>query len=415
MIRADKIIELRKKNGWSQEDLAEKLDVSRQSISKWEGAQSIPDMNKILKLSEVFSVSTDYLLKDEIELDIPGEAPKVDTDSSFKEVPVSMEEANAFLAYKNQAASQIALGVLLCILSPSLLIALATLQESARIPLSEGKAVGIGVLFLFLLVGIAVALFIKSSIEGGRFHYMEKELLNTAYGVNGMVQEKKSRYQGTYTSQMIFGIFLCIIAASPIFVSMILYGEDDLHTALSVPFLLLFVGVGVFLIVRTNIIWDSMNMLLEQGEYRREKKMDEHKNETVGQIYWCSVTAIYLGYSFITRRWDISWIVWPVAGVGYGAVCGIVNSCRTKIYNLKRVGTQKPPLFFVSELVFSLNHLIFIFSIIPYWNSACLYLSYTPASLRAFLVSLLLLKHSSVSLGSKKCFSLSAKHRLILR
>ena len=174
MILADKIIELRKKNGWSQEDLAEKLDVSRQSISKWEGAQSIPDMNKILKLSEVFSVSTDYLLKDEIELDIPGESPKVDTDSSFKEVPVSMEEANAFLEHKNQAASQIALGVLLCILSPTLLIALATLQESARIPLSEGKAVGIGVLFLFLLAGVGVALFIKSFIEGDRFHYMEK-------------------------------------------------------------------------------------------------------------------------------------------------------------------------------------------------------------------------------------------------
>ena len=266
-----------------------------------------------------------------MQLDCTEEAQKVDTASSFKEVPVSMEEANAFLAHKNQAASQIALGVLLCILSPSLLIALATLQESARIPLSEEKAVGIGVLFLFLLVGVGVALFIKSSIEGGRFHYMEKELLNTAYGVNGMVQEKKSRFQGTYTSQMILGIFLCIIAVSPIFISMILYGEDDLHTALAVPFLLLFVAVGVFLIVKTNIIWDSMNMLLEQGDYRREKKMDEHKNETVGQIYWCSVTAIYLAYSFITRRWDISWIIWPVAGVGYGAIRGIVNSFRSKI------------------------------------------------------------------------------------
>ena len=331
MILADKIIELRKKNGWSQEDLAEKLDVSRQSISKWEGAQSIPDMNKILKLSEVFSVSTDYLLKDEIELDSPGEAPKVDTESSLKEVPVSMEEANAFLEHKYQAASQIALGVLLCILSPSLLIVLSTLQESSLLSLSEGKAVGIGVLFLFLLAGAGVALFIKNSIEGDRFHYIEKELLNTAYGVNGMVQEKKSRYQGTYTSQMILGIFLCIIAASPIFISMIIYGEDDLHTALAVPFLLLFVAVGVFLIVKTNIIWDALNMLLEQGDYRREKKMDEHKNETVGQIYWCSVTAIYLGYSFITRRWDISWIIWPVAGVGYGAIRGIVNSFRSKI------------------------------------------------------------------------------------
>ena len=242
-----------------------------------------------------------------------------------------MEEANAFLEHKNQAASQIALGVLLCILSPSLLIALSTLQESSLLPLSEGKAVGIGVLFLFLLAGAGVALFIKNSIEGNRFHYMEKELLNTAYGVNGMVQEKKSRYQGTYTSQMILGIFLCIIAASPIFISMIIFGEDDLHTALAVPFLLLFVAVGVFRIVKTNIIWDALNMLLEQGDYRREKKMDENKNETVGQIYWCLVTAIYLGYSFITRRWDISWIVWPVAGVGYGAVRGIVKSFRAKI------------------------------------------------------------------------------------
>ena len=66
MILADKLIDLRKKNGWSQEDLADKLGVSRQSISKWESAQSVPDMNRILKLSEIFGVSTDYLLKDEL-------------------------------------------------------------------------------------------------------------------------------------------------------------------------------------------------------------------------------------------------------------------------------------------------------------------------------------------------------------
>ena len=68
MILADKITDLRKKNGWSQEELAGMLDVSRQSISKWESAQSTPDMNRILKMSEVFGVSTDYLLKDELEL-----------------------------------------------------------------------------------------------------------------------------------------------------------------------------------------------------------------------------------------------------------------------------------------------------------------------------------------------------------
>ena len=47
MIFADKLIELRKKNGWSQEELSERLNVTRQSVSKWEGAQSIPDLDKI--------------------------------------------------------------------------------------------------------------------------------------------------------------------------------------------------------------------------------------------------------------------------------------------------------------------------------------------------------------------------------
>ena len=97
MILADKIIDLRKKAGWSQEELAEKLGVSRQSVSKWEGAQSIPDMNKILQLSNLFGVSTDYLLKDSMEAPEPVaglEEPEAE-GATF----VSMEEANAFLDY----------------------------------------------------------------------------------------------------------------------------------------------------------------------------------------------------------------------------------------------------------------------------------------------------------------------------
>ena len=67
MILADKIIRLRKKNGWSQEELADKMNVSRQAVSKWESSQTIPDLDKILQLSTLFGVTTDYLLKDEIE------------------------------------------------------------------------------------------------------------------------------------------------------------------------------------------------------------------------------------------------------------------------------------------------------------------------------------------------------------
>ena len=92
MILADKITDLRKKNGWSQEDLAEKMGVSRQSISKWESAQSVPDMGRIVRLSEVFSVSTDYLLKDELETERNEVIPVEDSDTPF--LTISMEEAS---------------------------------------------------------------------------------------------------------------------------------------------------------------------------------------------------------------------------------------------------------------------------------------------------------------------------------
>ena len=69
MIIADKIVSLRKRAGWSQEELAEKLGVTRQSVSKWEGAQSVPDMDKVVSMSRLFGVTTDYLLKDELEED----------------------------------------------------------------------------------------------------------------------------------------------------------------------------------------------------------------------------------------------------------------------------------------------------------------------------------------------------------
>ncbi len=58
-----KIYELRKAHGMSQEQLAEKLNVSRQSISKWESGESSPEIERLIELSDVFDVSTDYLLK----------------------------------------------------------------------------------------------------------------------------------------------------------------------------------------------------------------------------------------------------------------------------------------------------------------------------------------------------------------
>ena len=118
MILADKIIRLRKKNGWSQEELADKMNVSRQAVSKWESAQTIPDLEKILQLGTLFGVTTDYLLKDEIE----EEEFSNDSSSDTTVKKISIEEANTYLEQRKSASWRIALATFLCILSPIALI-----------------------------------------------------------------------------------------------------------------------------------------------------------------------------------------------------------------------------------------------------------------------------------------------------
>lgn len=102
MILADKIIFQRKKAGWSQEELAEQLGVTRQSVSKWEGAQSIPDMDKILQMSRIFNVTTDYLLKDDVD------EPELSVDVSDSSVRrVTLAEASEYISRRRAAAPKL--------------------------------------------------------------------------------------------------------------------------------------------------------------------------------------------------------------------------------------------------------------------------------------------------------------------
>ncbi len=328
MILADKIIDLRKKNGWSQEELAEQLDVSRQSVSKWESAQSVPDMGRVVQMSKLFGVSTDYLLKDELE---QSDVAVSGSEPDSPERTVGMEEANDFLRAKEKNSGTVALGVMLCILSPICLILLAGAQQMGLIRITEGQAVGIGVAVLLLMVGGAVALFVTSNLRISRYEYLEKENIDTLYGVDGMARERREQFRPTYVRQLTLGIVLCVLSAIPIFVSMMFYGQQEVFShVLSVAALLLLVGIGVLLIIRATIPWDAFNQLLEEGSFSRESKAVERKTAPFSGIYWALVTAGYLAWSFITGEWTKTWIVWPVAAVSYGAIVGIVSMLQKK-------------------------------------------------------------------------------------
>ena len=324
MILADKIIENRKKNGWSQEDLAEKLGVSRQSVSKWESAQAIPDMKKILQLSEVFGVSTDYLIKDEIEEKPAMELAPVDNGLEETVRSVSMEEAVSFLKYNETAARRISTGVMLCILSPVLLILLGGLAEAGFIPMEERIAELGGTAILLIMIATAVGMFIREGMRGKKYEYLEKVDIETEYGVNGMVKERRDAYAETHSRRLIIGVMLCIISAVPLLGAEAVHysNNTDLFPILCVALLLVMCAVGVKLIVLTCTRQGGYDRLLEEGDYSRLNK----KAGRYDGVYWAIATAVYLGWSFVTSRWEYTWIVWPVAGVLFAAYREIMKA-----------------------------------------------------------------------------------------
>ena len=311
MILADKIIEERKKNGWSQEELASKLGVSRQAVSKWESSGSIPDLQRILQMSELFGVTTDYLLKDEIEEERLNEYVETKT------IKVSMEEANQYLDMKSKGSRLVANATSLCILSPVPLIVLGTMTE-------DHTLVGFGLVFLLILIAIAVYLFVNYGLHESHMQHLEKESFETEYGVSGMVRERREQYESTFTRNIAIGVVLCILSVIPTIMAGVMEVEDYM-SGISVGLLLIIVSIGVNILIRADMIKSSYDTLLQEGEYTKEEKHLKKKTDAFSGAYWCLMVAIYLGWSFWTNNWKFTWIIWPVAGALYAAVLGMVK------------------------------------------------------------------------------------------
>lgn len=325
MILAEKIMTLRKRAGWSQEELAAQLGVSRQSVSKWEGAQSVPDMQKVVQMSRLFGVTTDYLLKEEL-----GEPEPAQSEPDAPLRCVTMEQAADYLSLRRAAAPKLAAATLLCVLSPVALLLLAALSDRPGAALSENAAVGIGLCVLPMLVAAAVAVFITCAAQVKAYAFLETEPFETAYGVTGMVRERRAAAAPEHTRGKVVGTVLCILSAVPLFIAVCLNGPDLLYVG-AVCLLLVLAGIGSAVFVSGGVYWAAMDRLLEEGDYARPRKRQNGVVGVVSSIYWLTVTAAYLLWTF-GPWWDAqpqdTWILWAVAGVLYGAVMALVRGIR---------------------------------------------------------------------------------------
>lgn len=320
MSLAEKIIKLRKEQGWSQEELASRLDVTRQSVSKWESMSSVPDLDKIVKMSELFQVSTDYLLKETP----PAETAELHTHSDEAHPaarPVSLKEANLYLELAPRCHRNIALALSLFILSPICLLLLSGASEYHILPLGETAAIAIGCSVLFLVVAGGVALLLPSCLRLAPYEYLELEPISTESSVAGVVQAQKEAFAPRYQQGLVAGVSLCIVSVVPLFLSYLL--ENEFYSVCAICLMLAILSVSVHILLRVWATQEIYQKLLEEGEYTRAKKAENRRNVSFVVFYWCFATAIYLAVSFYTESWNRTWIVWPVAGVLFAALLAL--------------------------------------------------------------------------------------------
>ena len=269
MIFADKVIALRKKAGWSQEELAERLNVSRQSVSKWESAQSVPDIDRILQMSRLFGVTTDYLLKDDME------EPEVTGEESASPLRrVTMQQASDYLALRRAAAPRMAIATFLCVVSPVPLLALSAMTGFSQFRVTEHVAAGIGLSVLMVLVAVAVTLFLSCGAKVKEYEFLEKEPFETEYGVSGMVKERRKAFAPTCTRLNIVGTLLCILSVIPLFVAVCMDTIDIFYVG-AVCLLLAIVSVGCFAFVLGGVNHSAMQALATAGLSKRHRRLSQ--------------------------------------------------------------------------------------------------------------------------------------------
>ena len=276
MSLSDNLRALRKQKGYSQEQLAERLNVSRQAVSKWESDNGYPEMESLIILSDLFECTIDDLLKNDLTQHNPTAKQAYDKHYSL------IAKAYTF------GVVSILLGV--C----AYLFAEIYFSENTK-----SEFIGEIIFLFFVLIGVITFVYfgIKNSHSEITDYYTDSQ---------------RSEFNQTYSLCIATGVGVILFAVVLQILIENLYNEN-LANGLFMVFVTIAVGIFVYFGTLKSK-YDQVDLKVIKQE-KRNKKVSIYCG-----IIMMIVTAIYLGCSFTTNAWHISWIVYPIGGI----ICGIV-------------------------------------------------------------------------------------------
>lgn len=244
------------------------------------------------------------------ELGIPEE---VKTHSTYDQdgISVSMEEARKYIAERIVHSVRIGIGVMLCICSPiGCIISSDSMQEDAM---------GFGITFLFVMVAMAVGLFIYSGIRMEAWREYRHQHILLDFETRNYLLEQQVGYRPLYALFITLGVILCIISVIPVAVVGGLSSTPDQAVLGMTSVMFLLIGAGVLLILMGDMRYHAYNTLLGEGKKSYRYYSKGVKVTGIGgkilSVFWPTVVCIYLISSFLTFNWGSTWIIFPVAAV----------------------------------------------------------------------------------------------------
>ncbi len=294
---------LRKREGFTQESFAEKMGVSRQTISKWESDSCFPEMEKLLLMCETFRCNLDDLVRGDVQADVASDTAGYDQ-------------------HMNEFAKQITTGIVLILMGVT---AMFVTYGFFHAEMFAGL-----VLFPFLIAGMAFL------VTGGmqHDHYVKKHPQIVPF----YTEEEQDAFHKKFVSMIVTGISLILLGVVCMIGAGVIVGEEYLDTndyaaSLVVSALMLFVTEGVGFLVYGGMQKDKYNI----EEYNRENRPEVGVKETrldriTGAICACIMviaTLIFLLTGFLQAAWHINWVVY-VAGALLCAVVNIIGNAMKK-------------------------------------------------------------------------------------
>lgn len=280
-----KLQKLRKEHGYSQEQLADLLQVSRQAVSKWESGMSYPETDKLIAISKLFSISLDSLLKDEMN------------QEETEEVGLSQERMNEYSKFLKKFALAITGGVVLCMLAVLFTYVVDELFSND----------GIDAVMFFSFVAMAVVLFVYYGIQSQQYE-KDKEL----YLKRKLNPIEQKQFHHKFAIAITIGVVFCILSLIGAGICTAIFGEDSM---ISVICFWIFVMMGVSVFVYYGILSSVYPNTNNEMKHKEKEKLDSK----ISGVIMLVATMIYLIIGFLWGLWHPGWIVFVVGGI----LCGI--------------------------------------------------------------------------------------------